>query len=349
MDSKEELERKRAAIILHYQDGKSNSQIVKLLKKSNVNFMLVKRTIERFLQTGSTEKRKCPARPRPKRTPAMLKALKARIRRNPRRCQKKLALQMNVSRCTIQRALKMDLKLKALKRSTCHMLTIPQKVARVKKCRALLKRYGEKKVKSILFSDEKIFNVEEQFNKQNDRVYARSVKDIPLHQRKVKRSHGPGSVMVWAGVSWMGKAPLHFVEKGVKVSAKNYLSDVLESVVEPLNSTLFDGKPWTFQQDSAPAHKAKVVQTWLSNNVPDFMSTADWPSASPDLNPLDYAIWSKLEEKVCSKPHTSVEALKKSLVREWNNFPMESVRSSIEAWRPRLLECVNASGGNFER
>jgi len=132
------------------------------------------------------------------------------------------------------------------------------------------------------------------------------------------------------------------------VAARNYLDDVLEPIVKPLNQTLFKGQPWTFQQDSAPAHKAKSVQTWLKNHTPDFIATEHWPSASPDLNPLDYAIWSKLEAKVCSKPHTSVEALKRSLVQEWDKIPMETLRNSVEDWRPRLEQCISASGGNFE-
>jgi transposase len=348
MGSREDLERRRAAIILHWQAGKTPSAIVKTLKRSGVNRKLVQRTIKRFRDTGTTKIRGGPGRPRSVRTPAMIKALKARIRRNPRRSQVKLALQLKASTLTIHRAIKIDLGLKALKRGTCHMLTVPQKIARVKKCRALLRRYGPLKVKKILFTDEKIFNVEEQFNRQNDRVYARSVRDIPISRRKVKRSHGPGSVMVWAGFSWTGKAPLHFVQKGVKVAAKNYLEDVLEPVVKPLNTTLFGGQPWTFQQDSAPAHKAKVVQAWLKTNTPDFIATTEWPSASPDLNPLDYAIWSKLEAKVCSKPHTSIEALKRSLVREWNKISMETLRASVEDWRPRLKRCIVAEGGNFE-
>ena len=81
---------------------------------------------------------------------------------------------------------------------------------------------------------------------------------------------------------------------------------------------------------------AKVVQTWLKNNTPDFISNSQWPSASPDLNPLDYAIWSKLETKVCSKPHTSVEALKRSLTRKWGKIRIETLRASVEDWRPRL-------------
>jgi hypothetical protein len=278
----------------------------------------------------------------------MLKDLKARIRRNPKRNQTKLALQMKVSPNTMQRAIRIDLGMKAYKRGSCHMLTTPQKIARVQKCKRLLKRYGEKKVKFILFTDEKIFTVEEKFNKQNDRIYAKSSKEVPLKIKKVKKSHHPGSIMVWAGVSCVGKAPLVFVEKGVKVRARNYQTDILEKVVEPLNIDLFNGKPWTFQQDSAPAHKAKTTQNWLKTHIPDFISIDGWPSASPDLNPLDYSIWAKLESSVCSKPHTSMKALKKSLTREWDRLSMEQVRNSIEEWRPRLQSCIDANGGNFE-
>ena len=66
-----------------------------------------------------------------------------------------------------------------------------------------------------------------------------------------------------------------FCGKGVKVAAKNYLEDVVEPVVKPLNTTLFKGQKWTMQQDSAPAHKAKVVQAWLKNNTPDIISTSE--------------------------------------------------------------------------
>ncbi len=164
----------------------------------------------------------------------MVKVLRERIRRNPRRSQRKLALQLKISPKTIRKALKVDLRLKPLKRGTCHMLTIAQKTGRVTKCKKLLKRHGKKKIENILFTDEKIFNVEESYNRQNDRIYAKSAKDIPKAKKKVKRAHHPGYVMVWAGVSCKGKADLHFVEKGVKVRAKNYVTDVLESVVNPL-------------------------------------------------------------------------------------------------------------------
>jgi hypothetical protein len=155
--------------------------------------------------------------------------------------------------------------------------------------------------------------------------------------------------MVWLGVSWTGKAKLFFVPQGVKVRAKDYMEEILKPIVKDLGDTLFDGGNWAFQQDSAPAHGAKVVQGWLRANVPDFISTAEWPSASPDLNPLDYDIWSKLEMMACSKPHTSLDALKSSLLKAWKEFPMETVRTAIDNWLPRLRCCVKAGGKNFEQ
>ena len=41
-------------------------------------------------------------------------------------------------------------------------------------------------------------------------------------------------------------------------------------------NTLFHGQNWSFQQDSAPAHKAWTTQQWQETNVPDFISTSDW-------------------------------------------------------------------------
>jgi hypothetical protein len=67
-----------------------------------------------------------------------------------------------------------------------------------------------------------------------------------------------------------------------------YQEDVLQRVVKPLNTALFSGQKWVFQQDSTLAHKAKTTQVWLQRHVPAFISAEDWLSGSPDLNPLDY-------------------------------------------------------------
>jgi len=92
--------------------------------------------------------------------------------------------------------------------------------------------------------------------------------------------------------------------------------------VKPLNTTVFSGQKWVFQLDSALAHKAKATQEWLQRNVPAFISTKDWPSGSPDLNPLDYKLWAVLEDMACQKHYNNLDSLKRSLVEAAAEIPL---------------------------
>jgi hypothetical protein len=58
-------------------------------------------------------------------------------------------------------------------------------------------------------------------------------------------------------------AHLHFCEKSVKTGAADFQEDVLQGVVKPLNTTLFNGQKWFFQQDPAPAHNVKTSNEWV--------------------------------------------------------------------------------------
>ena len=87
----------------------------------------------------------------------------------------------------------------------------------------------------------------------------------------------PASVMVW----WEGVTYLYFCEKGIKTAMRNYQQNILTNVVEHLNQTMFQNRPWIFQQNFALAHKAITMQQWLQNQVPEFINSDHWPSASP--------------------------------------------------------------------
>ena len=117
------------------------------------------------------------------------------------------------------------------------------------------------------------------------------------------------------GVSHQGVTPLHFCEKGVKTGAQVNQKGVLQGAVKPLNMTVFNGQKWVFQQDSAPAYKAKTTQEWLLQNVLAFIRAEDWPSGSPDLDPLDYKLWVVLGDMACQKSHNNLDSLKRSLVK----------------------------------
>jgi inhibitor of nuclear factor kappa-B kinase subunit alpha len=259
-----------------------------------------------------------------------------------------MAAETGMSEASMRRLLDEDLQMKPFKMRKTQMLNPNLRAARKQKCRTLLQRFTPENVDHILFSDEKIFNVEAKWNSQNGRVYATDVHALPAGANQMQRTLHPASVMVWAGVSAFGKTSLVFVDQGVKIRKENYVSDILVPHVLPLTQTMFNNNIWWFQQDSAPAHKANFTQTWCRDHLPGFISSSEWPAGSPDLNPLDYFVWSKLEQMACRKNHPSVPSLKRALLKAWEELPMEEVHNSIHGWRKRLTACVRAQGGHFE-
>uniref|UniRef100_A0A914E5Z9 DDE_3 domain-containing protein n=1 Tax=Acrobeloides nanus TaxID=290746 RepID=A0A914E5Z9_9BILA len=113
--------------------------------------------------------------------------------------------------------------------------------------------------------------------------------------------------------------------------------------------------PWTEQHFGnvlstrhSPSHKANENQDFLRDRCPDFITRDEWPPSSPDLNPLDYAVWSILEEKACAKPHPTVESLKRALMKAWDEISVETLKKIMDDFPKRLKACVEADGGHFE-
>ena len=65
--------------------------------------------------------------------------------------------------------------------------------------------------------------------------------------------------MVWAGVTYNGKTPLVFIEEGAKINEELCKSQVLQQKLVPWTLQRFGNQGFTFLQDSAPAHKTRIV------------------------------------------------------------------------------------------
>ena len=76
-------------------------------------------------------------------------------------------------------------------------------------------------------------------------------RDVP----RVMKTKFPATVMVFGGISSEGHIMLpHIFKVGLKVNTKMYL-DVLKSVVTPWCNQAAGGRPWVWQQDSAPGQQ----------------------------------------------------------------------------------------------
>ena len=106
---------------------------------------------------------------------------------------------------------------------------------------------------------------------------------------------------------------------------------------------------FVFQQDSAPAHRARDTVRLLELATPASIPPDWWPLNSPDLNPVDYKIWSVVQQRVYQSWVHNVDELKQRLVHVWHGIDQTIIDNAIDDWRGRLRDCIRAQGGHFEQ
>ena len=108
------------------------------------------------------------------------------------------------------------------------------------------------------------------------------------------------------------------------------------------------GDHFIFQQDSAPAHRARDTVDFLRRSTPQFIIPDLWPPNSPDLNPVDYKIWGVMQDRVYKTAIRGLNDLKRRLIAEWSGLQQSIVDDAVDQWRKRLYYCVETSGRHFE-
>ena len=96
--------------------------------------------------------------------------------------------------------------------------------------------------------------------------------------------------------------------------------------------------------DNARPHRARVVTDYL---VTEPIERMDWPSLSPDLNPIEHA-WYKLQQAVSAHPvlPRNREELSAVLVEEWKQLPQIFFRRFIRSMQRRCRAVIKARGGH---
>ena len=80
----------------------------------------------------------------------------------------------------------------------------------------------------------------------------------------------------------------------------------------------------------------KTVQTTINQDL------------SPDLNPLDYAIWGVLENKTNAISHSNIGSLKTAIEEEWNKMFEEFFLKACKSFRRRVDTIIEKNGGHIE-
>jgi biotin operon repressor len=148
----------RPAIIRMHEKGESKQKIAELL---GISRHAVRDAIKRFEETGSNANRKREKTARSKKN--ILRA-KTMIKRNPStkaNSTRKLAKKLGMSDFSARKILKDDLKMTPYKLQKRQKLNEEAKKKRRDRCRALLRRFDRQSHRRIIFSDEKLFDIQQ--------------------------------------------------------------------------------------------------------------------------------------------------------------------------------------------
>ena len=170
---------------------------------------------------------------------------------------RKLVHELDISYGSAGRILKNDLKLRPYKMVIEPLLTDEHKEKRKKFSNWVRRRFRKEDTMNILFSDEKLFDIDGIYNSRNDRVWAVSRSKADKNGAIKQRRQFPQNVIMWLGVCSKRVSPM-LIFKEEMVDHDRYIREVLPVALKYGNQTL--ESHWTFQQDGARPHIHHLTQ-----------------------------------------------------------------------------------------
>jgi len=71
-----------------------------------------------------------------------------------------------------------------------------------------------------------------------------------------------------------------------------------------------------------------------------------WPPSSPDLNPLNFYVWSIVERKTNKHPHKKLDSLRAAITRVMKHMDEDHLIRACKRFRQRI-EAIIATKGDF--
>ncbi len=186
----------------------------------------------------------------------------------------------------------------------------------------------------VLFSDESKFCIS--FGNQGPRVWRKSgeAQNPCCLKSSVKF---PQSVMIWAAMSSAGVGPLCFLKSTVNAAI---YQEILEHFMLPSADKLYGDADFIFQQDLAPAHTAQGTKSWFNDHG---VTVLDWPSNSPDLNPIEH-LWGIVKRKMRDTRPNNADDLKATVKETWASIPPQQCHKLITSMPRRIEAVIKAKG-----
>ncbi len=319
--------KRQREVLLHYWN-KGVRSVPKLHKLTKIPVSTLYYNVKKLKEKGTVKHKRGNGRPK-KITPEISRTIGQYIRRDTSIPLKNIAnkisqkgVQLHFS--TISKHLTSIGYKKNLPRAT-PMLTQKHKENRVEWAKKHL-NYNWKKV---LFTDETAFQL---FRNTIQHWYKnkRPVRRIPKDRTKI---------FAWAGFCMKGTTSLFCFQT---IMTGNFYVEILQKHL-PEVKQLFRGR-WVWQQDNDPKHTSRVAKKFLQENVPEVL---DWPSNSPDLNPIEN-LWSIVKTRVERRMPKNCHELELFMMEEWANIPQTILMNLVNSMPKRCQAIIDNNGERID-
>ena len=129
---------------------------------------------------------------------------------------------------------------------------------------------------SVIFSDEASYYLGK--TKGNHYVWRQS----GFNQSQLPPiSNIKSGAMVWGCINYRGIGPLVFIDG--TLDSKKYINLIKKNYIPFIEEHREHG-PFILQKDNASSHNSSITKKFFEKNNIEYL---DWPSKSPDLNPIE--------------------------------------------------------------
>lgn len=149
--------------------------------------------------------------------------------------------------------------------------------------------------------------------------------------------HGGGSLMFWGSFSASGPGSLVKIDGTMK---KEQYLEILQKNIRQDAEKLHLGPNWVLQQDNDPKHTAKIVKKWFEDNQ---INVLEWPSQSPDLNPIEN-LWHILKTEVKKRKPRNLRDLENYCIEEWSKISVDACKNLVDKYPKRLQAVIKNKG-----
>lgn len=334
--SKELSEDRKQMIVDLKREGTRTCEIVKLL---HVSESTIRSIWKKFRQRGTVEN--IPRVGRPKKVTERGEARLIRsVKKNRGKVLREITNEFNegghvrVHPKTVQRILHKNKIFRRVVRKKMVVREVNKK-KRLSWCLERCRWTVNQNWNGVIFSDESQILIG-----QNNRVFVwrasheayRPECMCPPHQQKV-------SVMIWGCITWYGVGTICKVDGNI--NAVKY-REILDNHLWPVLARHFADKPYRFQDDNAPVHRARIIEEFKRENDIHGMT---WPAQSPDLNIIEN-VWLRIKRSLqrTAQNINNPQELFAAIEAIWVELTVDYIRNLYNSIPRRILAVIRSKG-----